>query len=666
MKTSGIYLLSLLLTATLATGCQKEQRTGITPGKETTVTLPGIHIRQEQFIMPEFQTSANTLAAAEGDDTCPFTVSLQAPTAEDSLRALTKADVSFSNLWVFQFGADGNVVKSEQVASLGAGENISVTLTAGTDYTIGLVANAPSDFSSSAVTTLDQFRSGALFTHASITPDALPYAGDVSGVTVYDDGSVEVDGQDVPTIMVERVTAEVTVNLTYGVSGYELDGLEMYSVPLKGAYSNSSETYPAAEAGNFSYMDNAEKGLVPQKTEGSQYTWYIQANRRGSVASITAQQQKNVQNAPQYATYVRVKTHMTDTYNALYYDIYLGENLLSNFDVTGNHTYTYQTRIAGFGPIHQLLPETDPRVTATMVPHIVGGSVEPDPTTVAWDGGDYTVTLEGFWQKDVPVRVYSGSSALVEGSVAYLPNASGGSTVLKVPQNAAPNPERALAFQYQWEGQWKEIAGGTQQERPFYVEKATVSPDPTNFSSAATAFTVTLTGAWESAVPVRAIIDGNSVALVSGSVTTSGKGVSLTVPANSYPNPARTIVFQYQWDNKWVEIDRGTQAAGENIDQGGGTEISPDTGSKMTWDQAIAYCKSKGTGWRLPTQNELMYLWCLAPSFTGKAAFAADNYWSATQNSSNSTYAWHMNFSSGYTYTNSKTNGYYVRCVRDK
>ena len=83
MKTSGIYLLSLLLTATLATGCQKEQRTGITPGKETTVTLPGIHIRQEQFIMPEFQTSANTLAAAEGDDTCPFTVSLQAPTAVD-------------------------------------------------------------------------------------------------------------------------------------------------------------------------------------------------------------------------------------------------------------------------------------------------------------------------------------------------------------------------------------------------------------------------------------------------------------------------------------------------------------------------------------------------------------------------------------------------------
>ena len=138
-------------------------------------------------------------------------------------------------------------------------------------------------------------------------------------------------------------------------------------------------------------------------------------------------------------------------------------------------------------------------------------------------------------------------------------------------------------------------------------------------------------------------------------------------PANAFPNAARTIVFQYQWEGKWVEIDRGTQAAG-GIDQGGGIEIAPETAGPMTsWDNAITYCSSKGDGWQLPSQNELLYLWCLNPSVTGGAAFAADEYWSATQFSSNSASAWSVSFSNGHTYTTFKTSGrLYVRCVWDK
>ena len=295
---------------------------------------------------------------------------------------------------------------------------------------------------------------------------------------------------------------------------------------------------------------------------------------------------------------------------------------------------------------------------------VTEATVSPDPTNISYQETEFTVTLTGVWAEAVPIRaiVEGQSEALVSEEVTD----SGLGVQLTVPMNSATTP-RTVIFQYQWEGQWVEIDRGVQQDVGYHIESATVSPDPSDgFSGSATAFTVTLTGKWEGSVPVRAIVDGQDQALVSGSVTTSGTGVQLTVPANSSTTSARTVLFQYQWDNKWVEIDRGTQAAQESIDQGGGTEISPDPGSKMTWDQAVAYCKNKGTGWRLPTQNESMYLYCLEPSFTGEAAFSAGYYWSATQISSDSKTVWGVYFGSGYTGSLTKTFSYYVRCVRDK
>ena len=118
---------------------------------------------------------------------------------------------------------------------------------------------------------------------------------------------------------------------------------------------------------------------------------------------------------------------------------------------------------------------------------------------------------------------------------------------------------------------------------------------------------------------------------------------------------------------------------------------------KKTWADAKSYCENLNTegysDWRLPTQRELMLIWNLGgssnvtggdrndtgvgsgsvPVYTpylyqqgGFTAFAADWYWSATQDSSNSTYAWNVNFNNGRTSSGLKTNSYYVRCVRDE
>lgn len=112
------------------------------------------------------------------------------------------------------------------------------------------------------------------------------------------------------------------------------------------------------------------------------------------------------------------------------------------------------------------------------------------------------------------------------------------------------------------------------------------------------------------------------------------------------------------WDGSAPAIDTG----------GGGTVLEPDDpGKKVTWQQAIDYCSSKGDGWRLPTQNGLMYYWCVEPSIPAGSKFSAGMYWSATEDSSNSSNAWTVSFSNGYTYNGSaKTaSDYVVRCVSD-
>ena len=118
-------------------------------------------------------------------------------------------------------------------------------------------------------------------------------------------------------------------------------------------------------------------------------------------------------------------------------------------------------------------------------------------------------------------------------------------------------------------------------------------------------------------------------------------------------------------NNGWgVEID-GNQNIDIDID--GNFVVSADPGGMMTWENAIIYCQNKGLNWRLPTQNELMYLRCIAPSFTGNVAFKPTAHWAATQNLTDHTLAWHVDISNGRTSSRYyKYNQFAARCIKDK
>lgn len=82
-----------------------------------------------------------------------------------------------------------------------------------------------------------------------------------------------------------------------------------------------------------------------------------------------------------------------------------------------------------------------------------------------------------------------------------------------------------------------------------------------------------------------------------------------------------------------------------------------DEPNKMSWDAAMA--ANYGSGWRLPTKDELNQLYSQKTVVGG---FAYYPYWSSSDY--DSYYAWTQNFSNGLQYHSTKNSQYPVRAVR--
>jgi hypothetical protein len=92
-------------------------------------------------------------------------------------------------------------------------------------------------------------------------------------------------------------------------------------------------------------------------------------------------------------------------------------------------------------------------------------------------------------------------------------------------------------------------------------------------------------------------------------------------------------------------------------------EWGPDEG-RMTWDEAVAFAKAKGDGWRLPSVPELVAQFDYDKGKPKSEDWKREWYWSSSVVAGHSPFAWHVLFLNGYT-------GYYVvstadrvRCVR--
>jgi hypothetical protein len=93
----------------------------------------------------------------------------------------------------------------------------------------------------------------------------------------------------------------------------------------------------------------------------------------------------------------------------------------------------------------------------------------------------------------------------------------------------------------------------------------------------------------------------------------------------------------------------------------GNLEISDDLGC-MNWHEAVEVCKKLGKGWRLPTKDELNFLYENKEEIGGFGGFANNGYWSSTE--LDYFIAWRQNFFTGLQLSYIKLNTNSVRAVR--
>ena len=100
---------------------------------------------------------------------------------------------------------------------------------------------------------------------------------------------------------------------------------------------------------------------------------------------------------------------------------------------------------------------------------------------------------------------------------------------------------------------------------------------------------------------------------------------------------------------------------GKTIKIGNLEVAGKDFPKEMKWEDAKKACRNLGSGWRLPTKEELNTLYLNKDKI---GVFANNIYWSSTEDENDNNYVWHQSFDNGFQYGTGKGATYYVRSVR--
>ena len=178
-----------------------------------------------------------------------------------------------------------------------------------------------------------------------------------------DEGTLTMIGTDTFTIdgtmqalsiPMKRHAAKVAYNITVdpAAGDIEISSIQLCSIPDR-EYLITDLTAPTDPASGF---HDSEIRKFPNGSKSANGVFYMLSNRRGDVSSITSQDQKNPDKAPQYASYLRIRGRSGEN-KVVDFVVYLGNNMTTNFDVFPNEAHTYNITILSDS-------ETDTRITS--------------------------------------------------------------------------------------------------------------------------------------------------------------------------------------------------------------------------------------------------------------------------------------------------------------
>lgn len=183
------------------------------------------------------------------------------------------------------------------------------------------------------------------------------------GITAPTDGTLTMIGTDTFTIdgsrqvlpiSLKRHAAKIAYNITVdpAAGDIEISSIQLCSIPDR-EYLITDLMGPTKPASGF---HDSEIRKFPDGSKSANGIFYMLSNRRGDVSSITSQDQKNPDKAPQHASYLRIRGRSGEN-KVVDFVVYLGSNMTTNFDVFPNEAHTYNITILSDR-------ETDTRITS--------------------------------------------------------------------------------------------------------------------------------------------------------------------------------------------------------------------------------------------------------------------------------------------------------------
>ncbi|MFQ9761098.1 MAG: hypothetical protein ACLRZL_10780 [Alistipes communis] len=147
-------------------------------------------------------------------------------------------------------------------------------------------------------------------------------------------------GMPEATVTVRRNVAKIVCNISFYGVDYDLKLQSVQVMDMAGVTTLFAEDQQARE------LTSSElSAIASYENRKASRTFFLAENCRGEVPGITSQEQKCAGNAPEGATFLRIKAQREG--KLLTYDVYLGENNTTNFDVRRNTVYTLNIVIKG-------------------------------------------------------------------------------------------------------------------------------------------------------------------------------------------------------------------------------------------------------------------------------------------------------------------------------
>lgn len=364
-----ICYISLLL-CLLNVGCKEEfiQTPNPSTGKTVIVDLKLKVARPAASVLKATDSKIKGLTSDWNHGlSLPFSV-----TMENEPEPETRSDGSTKlyRLWIFQFDEAGNIVRaptkiSDEVEATNDMVTLEVPLTVAENQTIYLIALGKQiDYDFLNLSSLKELettqlkyidtKNGEMMSLIQSDED-IPFAGKAVGVNVMsiengNRGLVEYNKPEGFSggIDINRLMAKVSLKYQFDVPNYTVEG-----VKLKNVASYISLESRTNNPSTDTYYDLDVK--LSEDPVGGYYTatWYVAENKQGTVDDILTESDRYYISgttpsgkAPALGTNLEVWAYVTaNPNNYSIYQIYVGNNNTSNFDVEKNNAYNLTTTI---------------------------------------------------------------------------------------------------------------------------------------------------------------------------------------------------------------------------------------------------------------------------------------------------------------------------------